>query len=85
MTDPHTSAPLHVFASGHVSGIFPHENEHVASQPVFGPFPAPKSHCSIPSTTPSPHTGSAQAPCLQRPFAPHAVPSFAGSVWDAHV
>src|ERR1700722_18429279 len=39
----------------HELGDVVHENVQLASHPVPGPLPAPKSHCSPGSTTPSPH------------------------------
>ncbi len=52
-----------------------HENVQLASHPVPGPLPAPKSHCSPDSTIPSPHWAETHTPPLHTlPAAASATP-----------
>jgi hypothetical protein len=57
MTFAHVSVPLHVFMSTQSVSML-QEYVQLVSQPVFGPFPAPKSQISPISKTPFPQTAA---------------------------
>src|SRR5260221_14226609 len=61
-----------------------HDSVQSASQPVFGPFAAPKSQASPSSTTPLPHPVAPHEPAMQIWPMPHALPSCAGSATGTH-
>src|SRR5215212_1506215 len=84
VTAVHASRPLHGSSSEQASLALSHVNLQSTSHPVPGPFPAPKSQSSPASGSPLPHFGSLQAPALQTPAAPHALPSCAGSAEVVH-
>jgi hypothetical protein len=74
---------LHGSALGHEFGAMVHENVQSLSQPVPGPLPLPKSHCSPLLTVPLPQSGVVQTPFWHVPLFGHGVP-FAGGVPRTH-
>src|SRR5262249_49491963 len=86
MTVLHASTPLQSLASRHESGASVQENVQLVSQPVFGPFPAPKSQASPISVMPLPQTalGALHTPFWQTKPPPHGTPSGVGSARGAH-
>jgi hypothetical protein len=64
VTDWHDSFPSHPSPLVQ-SPALAHDRRQLVSQPLLGPFSAPKSHCSPVSSTPSPHVPAVQAPALQ--------------------
>src|SRR5947208_1837781 len=78
VTATQVSSPSHGSPSAQLA-LVTQENVQLVSQPVFGPFCAPRSHSSPVSTVPSPHTPEVHAPLRQVAEPPpvlHGAPSF---------
>src|SRR6185503_5695858 len=56
-TPVHSSAASQAPAAGRQTTAAPAKRQSTAQQASPAPFRAPKSHCSVGSTTPSPHVG----------------------------